>query len=90
MGRPRNSSAREPDFTSERAVRAAVAAVRDAHADISSALASEDWRRLRPRVARYALTHWERPGDEAWALRVADIYLRSPWKLPPLPPEEVA
>jgi hypothetical protein len=77
------------DFTCEREVRAAVAEVRAAHATVDAAEASEAWRALRPRVARWILrTALGLPvvGKEEHALRIAHVYLRRPEFLPPIRP----
>jgi hypothetical protein len=73
------------DFTDERDVRAAVKIVRDAFPTLDAAEASDQWRVLRPRVARWALESWAHPAryDNAWPLRIARIYLRRPELLPP-------
>lgn len=77
------------DFEDERAVRAAAAAVRRAHATLELAEASAEWRELRPRVARWILrTACALPqqGAEEAALGMARVYLRRPEFLPLLPP----
>jgi hypothetical protein len=84
--RARKGVGRE-DFTTEREVRAAVAAVRDAFSTLDEAEASEEWRTLRARVMRWALEGWQRPSREPdWPAKIARLYLRRPALLPPLPP----
>jgi hypothetical protein len=75
------------DFSSESEVREAVAAVRSAFPTIDAAEQSLEWRELRPRVARWVLSHAkQRPITvrDAWATRIATIYLRKPQLLPQL------
>lgn len=77
-------------FTSEGVVRAAVDEVRSAYPTVDAAEQSREWRELKPSVGRWVLSEAKHPPlsePEAWALKVARIYLRSPHLLPALPPE---
>jgi hypothetical protein len=80
------------DFANEREVRAAVNTVRDAFPTLETAEASDEWRVVRARVARWARERWAHPArsDDTWPLRIARIYLRLPELLPPLPPRGAA
>lgn len=82
----RRRGGRAADFTTEQEVRQRCAELRSRYATAQEALASAEWRALRPNVARWVLASLaKKPGDDAWALRVADIYVRSPHFLPALP-----
>jgi hypothetical protein len=77
------------DFTCEREVREAVAALRAAHATVAEAEVSAEWRALSRRVARWILrTAKALPfnSPEGAALAIARVYLRRPELLPAMPP----
>jgi hypothetical protein len=85
----RRGGAATDDFTSEEDVRAAVAALRAAHATLAEAEASEEWRGLSRRVARWVLRTWRGlpvVAPEEAAVKIARAYLRRPEFLPELPP----
>jgi hypothetical protein len=81
-------SAGRSEFSNEADVRAAVGAVRDAYPTLDGAEASDEWKKLRPAIAKWiwAAASKPRTSDPDWGNKLARIYLRSPRLLPALPP----
>jgi hypothetical protein len=82
--------ASEGDFTSEVEVRAAVAALRAAHATVAEAEASPEWPALHRRVTRWVLRTWTGlpvVSPEESARACARVYLVRPEFLPGMPPQ---
>jgi hypothetical protein len=86
----RTTSCGQCEFESESEVRAAVAAARNSCSTLDAAEASDEWRALRPFVARWVSNRFARPvtSDPAWSDHVTVIYLRRPHLLPALPPAD--